>query len=181
MDKNIAALLDTSAVTIRVNYLPSSSTDYTYICNIAGVEVGDYVVVPVAFKAAQPMPRPWVPKQDSPTYRPVSSASMERSKDLMEAVQPASAAPTLETTFKVVLVVGVDKSVELEPNDDICYKWVVSKLDLTDYAATMQRNSQILAACAAAYKRNMRKSFAERILGDMDSEDRDQLLKLIAK
>jgi hypothetical protein len=81
---------------------------------------------------------------------------------------------------KLVLVTGVDKDVAIEPNAPTTYGWVISKLDMTAYQETLRRNNQVTGLVADAYKASMRKSFAERILGDMAEGDKSKLLSLLA-
>ena len=175
MDKNIAALLDTNAVTIQVTYQFSQSGDYTYICNIPGVQVGDYVVVPTTQKAEYNQ----VPTARKPNYRGTKAPTVD---SFMETINdPEDAMLTMTDRLSIAVVSSVDKSVEIEPDDSIAYKWVIAKLDLQGYADTLARNKKILTACASAYKKNIRKSFAERILGEMEGEEKDSLLKLLGK
>ena len=150
MDKNIAAFLDTTAYTVSVVFPKESGSankSYTYICNIPGVEVGDWVIV------------------DAPNF------------DGTAAYKTA----TLNGIPKLVLVTGVDDAVCIEPDATHQYGWVVSVLDTTEYAATTKRNSQITDLVADAYKAAMRKSFAERILGDMPEVSKTTLLALLHK
>lgn len=74
--------------------------------------------------------------------------------------------------FAVVLVVGVDSDVELEPNDPITYTWVAAKFDPEQLFALNERNEKLAKTLAGAYKRNLRRSFADNILGALPEEQR---------
>jgi hypothetical protein len=170
MEKNIAAFLDSTAYTISVSFTsvqPSGAKGkkkYTYICNLPGVKVGDWVVVDA-------------PDFDGDAQIPLRAGEM-RMEDLDSIF---SGEPTvLKGMPKLVLVTGVDKDVAIEPNAPTTYGWVISKLDMTAYQETLRRNNQVTGLVADAYKASMRKSFAERILGDMAEGDKSKLLSLLA-
>ena len=165
MDKNIAAFLDTTAYTVHVVFSTSKAPKaYTYICNIPGVKAGDWVVV------------------DAPDY----DASIQAREAGIPHEWTVPKAPNAMSTVlrgipKLVLVVGVDPDVSIAPDSDKEYGWVIATLDMTAYRETLARNSQINGLVADAYKAAMRKSFAERILGDMSTDNKDKLLSLLHK
>lgn len=167
MDKNIAALLDTSAYTIKVLFKEaakgSAATKYTYVCNIPGVKVGDWVII------------------DGPDYN--NYTQDYNNLAAMQSIDDAINGGKLIFTGvpKVVLVVEVDAEVDIEPNGDIKLKWVVAKLDTASYVETMRRNSQIGGLVADAYKKSMRRSFADRILADLEGDNKTALLSLLNK
>ena len=59
-------------------------------------------------------------------------------------------------TPKVATVVAVSKTVDIPPNSDIEFKWVMFVLNFDQYRALMARNAQVQAAVANAYKHNLR-------------------------
>ena len=165
MDKNIAAFLDKSAYTVSVSFKAGAgSKKYTYICNIPGVKVGDWVVV------------------DAPDFDNQIAhlrhgiMPMQNIEDWMNE-QPMQ----LAGIPKLVLVIGVDEDVNIQPNSDIAHGWVVAIIDLTAYRETLKRNSQITTLVADAYKASMRRSFAEQILGSMEAAGKEKLLALLNK
>ena len=174
MDKNIAAFLDQSAYTILVQFQAEQGargSNYKYVTNLPGLAVGDWLVVPVTSN-----------RQQVPLRSPVS-AKMQTVDDVMDMVTYAEDedAPVHAGTFECVRVVAIHDTVDIEPNAPKEYKWVVCKLDLEAYGALFVRNKKIASATTAAYRKSMQRSFADRILGDMDAEAKDNLLKLLGK
>lgn len=168
MDKNIAAFLDNNAYTVTVVFKAGNSGSvpkkYVYVCNIPCVKVGDWIVVdaPDFENQVAQLRNGLMPTQNIDDYmntQPMQMAGIP----------------------KLVLVVGVDKDVNIQPNSDIAYGWVVSTLDLTSYRETLQRNSQITTLVADAYKASMRRSFADHILGCLEADGKDKLLALLNK
>jgi hypothetical protein len=151
MEKNIAAFLDDQAYTVQVCFV-AGEQDYTYVTNLKGIAVGDAVVVPVILARRK--------------YAP--------------GVSPDGRGG-LQVDAKIGTVMGVDKEVNLPTDADREYSWIIQKVDLTSYEATMTRNNQIVEAVTEAYKKNLRRSFSERILGEMADGPKQQLLGLLGK
>jgi hypothetical protein len=166
-EKNIAAMLDTMAFTIGGVYQHSSGeTADTYVCNLPEISTGDFVVVPTKLrvdKNAQMYAMP-CDERITPQLR----------KDAARMIESGS-------RLSIARVVRIDQNVDIEPNDEIEYSWVISKVDLTKYSDLIERNKQITDAVQDAYKRNLRKSFAERVLGELPQEDQQNLLKLLGR
>lgn len=74
------------------------------------------------------------------------------------------------TGFTVGQVVAVHDDLQLPPNSDITFKWVVSKVDTTAYKENMERNATIEQAVAEAYQTNARKSMRAAVMAGMDSD-----------
>lgn len=164
MEKNIAALLDTSAYTVTVMFKQATNTppkECTYICNIPGVKPGDWVVVDAP---------------DGDDYMKAYGGGRQM-VDIEDAID--TAAVVFMGMPKTVIVTQVDTEVTIEPNSPTTFKWVVARVDLTAYKKTMQRNSQVTTLVADAYKKSMRKSFAERILGDLETAAQLRLSNLL--
>jgi hypothetical protein len=173
-EKNIAALLDSKAYTIHVQYQHDAATasNYTYICNLPELSTGDFVVVPTRI-------------------RNVAIKSEKYSDDYGDAAGNARISAQLQVdsvNFKSMLagqrlsiarVQLIDTHVDIAPDDAIEYSWVIAKVDLAAYSALLNRNKQITDAVQGAYQRNIRKSFAERVLGELAPEDKDNLIKLL--
>ena len=81
--------------------------------------------------------------------------------------------------LSIAKVVEIDELVDIEPNDDTEYKWVICRIDLEDYAALLVRNKQITDAVQEAYKQTLRRTFAERILGELPDSTRTALTQLL--
>ena len=151
-EKNIAALLDEQAHTVQVAFTTDAEAlHYTYVTDL-DLTVGDVVVVPV-------------PVRIIPT----------RKEDIRRVLADKN------VCLKLAVVQAVDKTVDIPANDDKEYAWVIAKVDTTAHAEKMERNRQIERAVAQAYQRSLRKSFAERILGELAEDDRVSLLKLLGK
>lgn len=172
MDKNIAAFLDDKAYTISVVFQREADAperefrkEYSYVTNIPGICVGDWVVVPTAVGSQS-------------IALPTDLATVD---DVLNTGIGSLKAHVHRGQLQVVRVTNVDTTVEIAPNDSKLYSWVIGKVDLLAYAKLMDRNTQITAATTKAYRKSMQRSFAERILGDMDSADKDGLMKLLGK
>jgi hypothetical protein len=170
MDKNIAAFLDTHAYTISVTFQRdiesgTAQKEYIYVTNIPGIKVGDWIVVPTG-----------VGNQN--IVLPTDLASVE---DVMNARATSMKTHVHRGKLEVVRVDRVDNTVDLAPNSGTETRWVIAKVDLLAYSQLMDRNGQITAATTRAYRKSMQRSFAERILGDMDQADKDGLMKLLGK
>lgn len=72
----------------------------------------------------------------------------------------------------VARVVEVDDSVKLEPGDTTKYGWIVCPVETEAFDAQLIRNDLIERTVAEAYQRNLRRSFAQTVLGQMTDEDR---------
>lgn len=172
MDKNIAAFLDDKAYTLAVVFQRDAESsglirkEYTYVTNIPGILPGDWIIVPTSTGSQRIM-------------LPTDMATID---DVM-ASSPAETMKSHVHTGKleVVQVTSVDTACEIAPNDSKKFAWVIGKVDLADYARLMARNDQITAATTKAYRKSMQRSFADRILGDMDQSDKDGLMKLLGK
>lgn len=172
MDKNIAAFLDDKAYTIQVCFPVSGDAyaagkPYTYVTNIPGLVPGNLVIVTTATSQKKYV----LPVQ-----------MMDIDEVLKEdAVSDGLKSHVITGDIQVVQVVSVDSGVDLAPNDSKAYGWVISKVDLAAYGQLMARNSKLTDAVTKAYRKSLKRSFADRILADMDSDDKDNLLKLLGK
>jgi len=81
--------------------------------------------------------------------------------------------------MKVVTVVNVDDTVQVQPNAEYELRWVIMKIDLTEHEANMERNRKIEEAVADAYRANLRRSFAAQILSGVEGDARLQLENLL--
>jgi len=79
----------------------------------------------------------------------------------------------------IALVKKIDDTVKIEPNSDITYKWVITKIDMAAHEANMQRNKDIESMVADAYRESLRASFSQRVLESMDPIKRGEVNKLL--
>jgi len=159
MDKNLVAFLDPTAYTIEVKFTRSGK-HYMYVANEShGVIIpGALVIVPVG-------------NMDNGNARMV---------DVRELVGDQSYVDTAFLEFKVVEVVRVHDAVEIAPDSPVAYKWIVGKVDLGPWLELTKRNDELRMLAEDAYKRNLRKSFAERVLGELDSTTAGKMQALLA-
>jgi hypothetical protein len=80
---------------------------------------------------------------------------------------------------KVAFVTSIDDGVDIQPNSEIKYKWLVQKVDMTEFDANEARNAVIEETVTEAYKNNLRRSFAQQILSGVDDTKRLQLENLL--
>lgn len=171
MDKNLAAFLDPTAYTVEVEYFSSASKNlaevrhYLFVTNIPGLKVGDLVVVNSRTST-----------RATPIRREIDSTIRDMDDILIPDVEEVT---RFFGSMDVVKIVDVHASVDIEPNDPKTYSWVVQKVDMTAWTATQERNACLVSLAQEAYKRNLRKSYAERILGDLSDEERSKLQALL--
>lgn len=188
-EKNIAAFLDKTAYTVTVAYQFNTSgtfpkkpsnidgdldgpSGYDYITNIPGIQPGDFVIVPTTpERGYQDVKRVAVPTE---LQELISATGADNAVCDMEG-QTYEFADRLS----VARVIRVHKDVTAEPNSDIKYKWVISRVDLLHYAKTMLRNAKLEATIQEAYKKSMRRSFADRILAELGADEQGEIKKLL--
>lgn len=81
--------------------------------------------------------------------------------------------------LKVVEVCRVDTDLEIEPNSDTTYKWIVGKVNTDRYFANLEKNREIERTLAVAYRNSMRQSYAAQILAGVDEDQRSRLGDLL--
>ena len=175
MDKNLVAFLDEQAYTIDVQFT-STGKPYKYVTNIPAIKLGDFVIIPVG------------------EFELASIAAAENARRARAIVHNevldtfgVEVDPTLvpspifsSNNVKIAQVVGVHDGVKIEPNESIQYAWVIGKVDFTYFSELCKRNSELQRLTEDAYKRNLRKSFAERIMGELGSEEVEKIKALVA-
>lgn len=83
-----------------------------------------------------------------------------------------------ESQIKIAMVVAVDDEAKIEPGSDIEYKWVIAVVDMAAYEANQKRNADIQAEAATIIRGNLRRSFAQQVLGAASDGQREKLLVL---
>jgi hypothetical protein len=172
MEKNIPALLDKAARSIHVQYQHADTPSYTYISNIEGLVEGDYVVVPTSV-------RDKIVSGNAGSVRVFEPGEYGTEGLISTRLRQEAERMLTGQRLTIGRVVKIDEIVDIEPNDTIEYKWVIAKVDLSAYSSLMDRNKEIADAVRDAYKQNLRKSFSERILGELSEDSRNSLLRLI--
>lgn len=82
---------------------------------------------------------------------------------------------------RIASVSGVDQGVNITPNAEFRYSWVMAKIDLTQHQVNQERNLRIEASVAEAYKNNLRRSYAQQILSGVDETKQLELKALLSK
>lgn len=83
--------------------------------------------------------------------------------------------------FKVVKVVGVDSDVQIEPNSDVYYKWIIDVIDFDQYNANIAKNKEVEDTLRVAYKANLRQSFAQTVLNSLPDKERAKVQRQLSK
>ena len=82
--------------------------------------------------------------------------------------------------FKVVQIVGVHEDVEIEPNSDNKFKWLVAKFDLEHYKLNEAKNEQIEKVMATGYRTNIRRQFAASVMACLSDEKKAELTAIVS-
>lgn len=82
--------------------------------------------------------------------------------------------------FKVVQIVGVHEDVEIEPNSDTKFKWLVAKFDLEHYKLNEAKNEQIEKVMATGYRTNIRRQFAASVMACLSDEKKAELTAIVS-
>jgi hypothetical protein len=70
--------------------------------------------------------------------------------------------------FKVCEVIEVNEDLDIEPNCDTKYKWVIDVVDTDAAQANFQRNKEIESMLASSYRVNARQAYANQFLVNAD-------------
>ena len=73
-----------------------------------------------------------------------------------------------QDALKIAEVVRVDDDLEIEPNADIKYKWVVDVVNVKAARENRDRNAAIEGMLAASYRTNARQAYAQQFLSGAD-------------
>lgn len=82
--------------------------------------------------------------------------------------------------FKVVQVLEVHDDVEIEPNSDTKFKWLVAKFDLDHYKSNEAKNEQIEKVMATGYRTNIRRQFAASVMACLSDEKKAELTAIVS-
>lgn len=70
--------------------------------------------------------------------------------------------------WKIGEVLGVDEDLNIEPNADVKYKWVVSVIDADAWRENHVRNQEIEKMLTNSYRANARQAYAQQFLTNAD-------------
>lgn len=152
MDKNIVALVREDAKTVKVKFFPESWE--------RNAKVTDFDMI-----------------------RELASAQVKEyiyltTFDLVPgdlAVVYVGMRPT------VVEVQSVDADVNIEPNDEKQYKWIVAKVDETAYQKLMEQNEELEDILRKEYQARTRRQFREVFLAGASPESVAKLTEVLSK
>ena len=82
--------------------------------------------------------------------------------------------PLTDETFKVTKVCAV-KPAELDPNDELTYKYIVHAFNLDAYNKLLTENEEIERLIAGSQRASMRNAFANAVLANVDTDTRARL------
>jgi hypothetical protein len=82
---------------------------------------------------------------------------------------------------KVVVVASVHDELQIKPNEDVEYRWVVCKLDLQQYRHNLYANGEISRTVAKSYQTNVRRQFQSMMLDGLDEAAKTKLMQLTEK
>lgn len=82
---------------------------------------------------------------------------------------------------KVVVVASIHEELHIKPNEDTEYKWVVCKLDLSQYQQNLFSNGEISRTVAKSYQTNVRRQFQAMMLDGLDEDAKAKLIALTEK
>lgn len=99
--------------------------------------------------------------------------------DLQVKVGDLVVLPTNSGQYAVRPVVGVHDELQVEPNSEIEYRWVVQVLDLSQYNINLEKNALIKKSMATTYRKTARSAFRQSALACASDEDRAKLESIL--
>lgn len=70
--------------------------------------------------------------------------------------------------WKIGEVLSVDEELDIEPNAEVKYKWIVDVIRAEAYRENQQRNLEIEKVLAHSYRMNARQAYAQQFLQNAD-------------
>lgn len=173
MDKNIAALLREDARTIHVVFNMDDAMENHLDVDFDWPKGADKNVVAEAKRK--------IMEGNSPAFRIRPGAKTWTYVTDNPAVAVGDTVIVdAEGKIKLVKVVKVDAEAKIEPNSDIVYKWIIGRVDMDAYQATLKRNADLEALVAEASRNHMRRSFRQVVLDSLENGTRDKVLALVS-
>lgn len=83
------------------------------------------------------------------------------------------------TKLSLGRVVKVDDDLNIEPNSDIKYSWIVARVDTKTHSENMVRNAAIEKSIGSSYRKQMRRAMANQILSDMPESGKVEMQRLL--
>lgn len=160
MEKNIAAFVRDDAKTVAVRFF--KEIDWARLKREQGGNL--------AFEAVLDDPTFLTNEFSNKTYTYVTDLDLERGNWVVVMAMGQ---------LKVAIVEEVHEGVAIEPNAGTKYKWVVSKIDTSNFEANEVKNSEIEETIHSAYKQTVKKQFQTMILSGLDAPAKKKLKSLL--
>ena len=80
---------------------------------------------------------------------------------------------------KLVIVTRVDDRLNINPKDTVEYKWVVSKVDYSNYNNNIAKNQDIKDLVIESYKKNVKNQFKDMVLAGLDAKNKKALTNIL--
>lgn len=77
--------------------------------------------------------------------------------------------------FKCARVVRFTNELEIEPNAACAFKYIVGRVDSSQYTATLEANSKIAEMLKTTYRSTLREGFRQTLLAGLDAEKQASL------
>lgn len=98
----------------------------------------------------------------------------------MVVVPTYSKRPDQYHPFSLVEVVQVHDDVQIEPGYEHQIRWIVGKVDFTEYFANIAKNEEIQKVLDEGYKQNIRRSFSQQVMMSLPEEAAAKLQNILA-
>ncbi len=82
---------------------------------------------------------------------------------------------------RIAVVKEAHATLQISPNSDKEYKWVLARVNLSNYYKNITRNGKIIAAVTSAYSDSTKESFTSNLLAALPQAAKDALLAELAK
>ena len=82
-------------------------------------------------------------------------------------------------TYKIVQAVEVDDEAQIDTSMQFDYKWIVDKIDLTKYAACLEREKTFAETYRTMEKSGVRRSFAAQLAVEFGDESIAKLTSVL--
>lgn len=151
MDKNIFAMLRDGAYTVEVQFYIDGRSNNPYSLDLGRIDPAQKVYTYVT---------------DLPRDKVVVGA---------KAIVAVSRVP------KIVRIVEVHDGLDIQPNEEIQYKWLLGIVDFS-YADKLKADKEeVEKTLATSYRNNARNQFKQLLLSSMDEEARTKLLSVLGE
>lgn len=154
MDKNLAAFLRTNLKTVSVRFFQDPFVDKRGGDFAPSTLLGDDAIVRMSTKA----------------YTYITDLELKMGDLVVVYVQGIP---------KVVVVDTAHSDLQIQPNEDTAYKWIVAKVDTSQYQKNLLLDMEITKTVSASYTQNVRKQFQNMLLTQMDEESKNKVLALV--